>query len=110
VSEPVTRDEFRMLADTVARTGGRLDSIDQSGTRGVAVLAVQLQELAKDVASLSTGLAAHERSHAEHDAQTARARADEARARIAGRRWMAGAAIALLAAIDGPMLYLIGRH
>lgn len=110
MSEPVTRDEFRMLSDALARTGARLDTMDQSGTRGVAVLGVQIQGLAKDVAGLGSEMAAHRQAHERRDEDTERARADDTRARIAGRRWTVGAAIALLAAIDGPMLYLIGRH
>lgn len=78
----VSWEEFRRLE-------ARLDSIDMTGTRGINVLAVQVQELAKD-------LAAHE---VKHD------RADQARA--ASRRWMFMALIALVAAVDGPIVTVL---
>jgi len=75
-------DEIRVLA-------ARLEQIDAGGTRGVAVLSVQLQELAKDFA----------RHEAEHER--------ERRERIIGRRWAVGAVVAAIAAIDGPVVSVL---
>lgn len=78
----VSREEFERLA-------ARLDSIDAVGTRGVAVLAVQMTELAKDFAR-------HEQVHERTEA-----------ARDRTRRWWVGAVIAVVAAIDGPVVTVI---
>lgn len=82
MTEFVSREEFDRLAH-------RVDAIDASGTRGVAVLAVQMQELTKD-------LSRHEEKHDRAEA-----------ARAASRRWMIGAVIALVAAIDGPVVTVV---
>jgi hypothetical protein len=55
----------------------------------LAALAVQVQELAKD-------LARHEEKHDRQEM-----------ARAAGRRWLVGAVIAAIAAIDGPMVAVL---
>jgi hypothetical protein len=78
VPEYATRDDFRSLA-------ARLSRIDSA----TAVLAVQLRELAKDIAR-------HDREH-EH----------QRRARQSGRRWAATAVIAAIAAIDGPVVTVL---
>lgn len=87
--EPASRNDLRDLAR-------RVDMLDEHGTRGVGVLAVQVQEIAKDVARLETQLAEHAKEHqrAERD-------------RIAGRRWLIGAVIGAIAAVDVPTLYVI---
>jgi hypothetical protein len=82
MTEPVTREEFRQLMR-------RVDMIDTSGTRGVAVLAVQIQDLAKDFS----------RHEEKHDRQEL--------ARAASRRWLIGAVIALVAAVDGPIVAVL---
>lgn len=82
----------RDSAERMGRIESRLDSIDAMGTRGLAVLAVQVQEIAKDMAK-------HE---VKHDADTA--------ARATARRWIIGAAIAAIAAIDGPLVTVILNH
>jgi hypothetical protein len=89
MTDPVSREEFRMLADRVYTGERRLEAIDVNGTRGVVVLAVQVQELTKD-------LAAHE---VKHDAE----RAD----RAASRKWMWMAWVAVIAAIDGPIVSVL---
>lgn len=82
----VTRDEFWRLS-------ARLESIDAGGTRGVAVLAVQIQEIAKDFAK-------HEERHERQEA-----------ARAQRVRWMIGAAVALVGAVDGPIVaVLLAMH
>lgn len=78
----VTRDEFDRLQI-------RLDAIDAGGTRGGAVLAVQMQQI-------STELGRHEQQHER-----------EARERAAGRRWLLMAVIAVIAAIDGPVVTVL---
>ena len=67
----------------------RLDQIDAGGTRGVAVLAVQVQELAKDMA----------RHEEKHDRQET--------ARAANRKWTIMAFIGAVAAIDGPIVTVV---
>lgn len=82
-----------MLADQVRGNERRLDEIDRSGTRGVGVLAIQLQELSKD-------LAAHETKHDQ-----------ERSARAAGRKWLIALGVAFLAAVDGPIVtVLLATH
>jgi hypothetical protein len=80
----------------VGRLEARLDQIDATGTRGVAVLAVQLQEVAKDLAKVEAELAAH---RGEHN------RAESARA--SNRRWAVGLVVAAVAAVDGPLVTLL---
>ena len=62
---------------------------------GVAVLAVQLTEVIKDVTTLQTELAAHRGEHQQ-----------EKRDRASGRRWLIGVAIALLGLISGLYAFL----
>lgn len=82
MTEPVTRDEFERLLNKV-------DQMDATGTRGVAILAVQMQELSKDFAR-------HEDKHDRADA-----------ARVSSRRWMVMAVIAMIAAIDAPIVSVL---
>jgi hypothetical protein len=86
VSEYVTREEFSRFADRIT---GRIDQMDSTGTRGVAVLAVQMQELAKD-------MAAHE---VKHDREMSDRRSTH--------KWWVMAAIAAIAAIDGPIVTVV---
>ena len=82
-----------MLFDRVSGNERRLEAIDANGTRGVMVLAVQVQELGKD-------LAAHEVKH-DHER-------DE---RASNRKWVYMALIALVAAVDGPIVtVLLATH
>jgi hypothetical protein len=84
----ITREEFGMLRDQVNANAGRLDSIDTTGTRGVAVLASQVTDVIKDVSELRNELGKHEEKHVA-----------EERARVAGRRWALGFAVAGLASM-----------
>lgn len=79
MTEYVTREEFLAMTR-------RMDLIDSTGTRGVGVLAVQIQEIAKDFAK-------HEEKHDREEASRAQ-----------GRRWLFMAAVAVIAAIDGPVV------
>jgi hypothetical protein len=78
--DDVTRWEFTELQNRVNESmrGG-----------GVAVIAVQVQQLAQDMAK-------HEERHDRQET-----------ARATGRRWMIGAVIAAVAAIDGPMVAVL---
>ena len=89
VSEPVTRPEFDNLRS-------RLDTIDAGGTRGVAVVAVQLQDLAKDVARLEKDMQAHRQDHAAAEHQ-----------RIVSRRWAVMAVLSAITAVDVPTVLLL---
>jgi len=62
----------------------------------VAVLGVQLQQIAKDVAKLEIQMEAHRK---EHEAEES--------ARVSARRWLAGIVIAAVAAIDGPVVAIL---
>lgn len=83
-----TRDDLLRLESRLYDTDQRLN--------GVAVLAVQLQEVAKDVARLDHALEGHRKEHAE-----------DAKSRVAARRWMVMAIIAVIAAIDGPIVTVL---
>ena len=88
-----------MLASQVSENQRRIDVIDQSGTRGVGVVQVQLTDLAKDVARLSARLDQHE---GEHQA--------EARDRASARWRLAALAVTLFAAIEAPLITLLLTH
>ena len=86
-------------------------SSTRGGTRGVAVLAVQVQQIAQDVARLEQAMTKDvarlerrlEATMAEHsDAHDA-----ERAGRMNSRRWIVGAVIALIAAIDGPLVTVL---
>jgi hypothetical protein len=86
MTDDVSRHEFAALQR-------RVDDMDRSGTRGVAVLALQVQELSKDFAK-------HELAHDE-----------ERRARASNRKWVAMLIIAVIAAVDGPIVaVLLATH
>lgn len=82
MSEYVTRGEWLSMMR-------RLDAIDTTGTRGVAVLAVQIQDLAKDFAK-------HEQQHEREEAQ-----------RSSNRKWLFAMAVAVIAAVDGPVVTIV---
>jgi hypothetical protein len=63
---------------------------------GLAVLGVQVQQLSKDVAALEHELAAH---RADHEA--------EAKDRLRSRRWIISAVIAVVGAVDGPLVAVL---
>lgn len=91
--DAVSRAEFNMLVQQVADYNRRLEAIDSGGTRGVAVLQLQITDLAKD-------FAAHEKQHEMMESR-----------RLSGRRWAIALAVAAIAAIDGPMVtILLARH
>lgn len=101
-ADTVTRAEFSMLRGMVTDLSARLDTIDQSGTRGVGALGVQIAEVIKDVATVSTDLA---RWRQEHELQHDREQA----ARVTGRRWLVATVIAAVVAVESPVLYLVAH-
>lgn len=94
--EAVSRPEFDMLRQAVSENARRLDSIDQSGTRGVGVVQQQITDLAKDVAGLQVKFDKHESEHGQSE-----------RDRRSSRRWLVTSGIALLVALEGPLAYLV---
>lgn len=101
MNDPVTRDEFAMLRDTVRTNEARLDGIDR-GTGGVGALAVQIAEVVKDLATLKLDLDSFRKDHAwQHDQET--------RNRVSTRRWLIGTVIAALACIEVPLFYVIAH-
>lgn len=90
----VSRREF----DTLAR---QVERIDEHGSRGVGILQQQITDLIKDVleikADTSRQLREHEQAHER-----------ERRERTSSRRWAAGTAVGLLAALAGlyPLIIL----
>jgi hypothetical protein len=78
--EYATRRDTDQLTGWVMRLERHLEQIDMGGTRGMAVINIQLAELTKDVAELGgesrAWQVAHERQHEHDQAQ-----------RVSGRRW-----------------------
>ncbi len=95
----VTRGEFEMLKSTVDRNMSRLDSIDDHGTRGVAVLQNQMLDLVKDIGRVETSLLHHEQAHK-----------DEKVVRDRNRKWFISTTIAgvlMLCAILTLLVYIL---
>jgi hypothetical protein len=100
---PVTRADIEALWRVVSTNEHRLDAIDTGGTRGVGALSVQITEVVKDVSALQVQMREFQREHEELHRR-------EASARIASRRWAIATAVAFLAAIEGPLIYLVQLH
>lgn len=64
-----------------------------------ATLASQMAGIQKDIGALNLRMDQHEARHEK-----------EKQERVISRRWLFGMAVAFLAAIDGPLIYLIQRH
>lgn len=86
----VTRGEFELLKQIVTSNQSRLEGMDQSGTKGVAVVQAQLHEVVRDLVELKAEVDkrfdAHQRQHSQ-----------EAADRVNGRRWAIGSFLAALA-------------
>lgn len=95
------RGEFEMLKQLVADTRARLNSIDDTGTKGVAVVQSQLTEVVKDLTELkgdvATKFTAHEIVH-EKDQQERRD----------GRRWLIGISLTMITTMVAVIGLLIG--
>lgn len=92
MTEPATRADLERLEH-------KMEAIDQTGTRGVAVLGVQVQELAKDLAKLELAIESH---HREHQAEIS--------IRTSSRRWVIAMVVAAIAAVDGPLITVLLAH
>lgn len=90
--DAVSWREFRQFLDTYNSLARRVESMDQGGTRGVAVIQVQVTGLTKQLSDLETDMRTWQVAHsATHDAEATR--------RLSGRRWAVGTAIACLGAL-----------
>lgn len=83
---------LRQMVEANARTIG-----------STAGLSVQMTEVIKDVTEVKNDLGLFRREHGEQHA-------GEHQARVVARRWAIATLIAALAAIEGPLLYLIHVH
>lgn len=102
-TDPATAADIAALWRAVNANDRRVSEIDHAGTRGLGPVSVQLTEVIKDVGALQNQVAAFERDHqAQHQ--------QEALARVISRRWAVATAIAFLAAIEVPLLYLVHVH
>ena len=100
---PVTRADVTALWRVVDDIGHRLEGIDAGGTRGIGAMSVQITEVIKDVSALQQQVATFQREHEELHRR-------EASARVVSRRWAIATAIAFLAAVEGPLIYLVQLH
>ena len=103
----VTRDEFMMLRDQVQANAARIEAIDQGGTRGVAVVGVQVAEVIKDVADVRLELRAEMTDMRTQMARHEEKHETEARSRAASRRWAWGFAAASGTALAAILTVLI---
>ena len=94
---PVSREEVHILRAAIAENSRRIEQTQTTAT-GLAVLSVQVGEVVKDVGALGAELAEHRRAH---EAAAA--------SRAAARRWAFGFAVAALASLWAPLVYLIGH-
>jgi hypothetical protein len=92
VAGVVTRGEFDLLKSMVESNRARLEGIDQSGTKGVAVVQTQLNEVVRDLVELKAEVDKRFDAHIRQHAQ-------EARDRVTGRRWLIGTSLAALAIV-----------
>lgn len=89
-----------MLSKRVDDNSRRVDELDQTGTRGVGALAVQITEVIKDVSEMRQTLDDHNKAHTAERRQLG-----------IDRRWLVMAIIAALALVETPVLYLVfSRH
>ncbi len=90
--DEVSRAEFDMLRQMVTATQGRLENIDDHGTRGITALTAQVTEIVKDVAALQSELTSKFEAHV-------RLHEQDHRERISGRRWLIGTGFAGIGAM-----------
>lgn len=103
MGDEVTRGEFELLRQMVASNQARLEGIDQSGTKGVAVVTAQLTDLAKDVVRLEAEMDKRFNQHEQIHEQ-------DQRDRVAGRRWQIGTVIAALVLLVAILGLVINMH
>lgn len=80
-------------------TNEPITQLDLERAMQTASLATQMAEVIKDIGGLNLRMDQHEARHEQ-----------EKRDRLSARRWMIATAIAFLACIDGPIIYLIQAH
>lgn len=118
MTDQPTRGEFDMLRQMVGTTQTRLETIDGTGTKGVAVVQAQLVDVVKDLADLKGEVNSRfaevglrfDGMKADVDGQfTAHRRVheQEARDRITGRRWLVGIGLAGLASMSAVITLLV---
>ncbi len=90
----VTRGEFDMLKEMVSISNIRMESIDNHGTRGVAVIQEQVTELIKDLTELKVTSESWQTKHGEEHKT-------DLRNRITGRRWLIGMGVTGIGAMGG---------
>jgi len=105
MTEPaVTRREIDLLkaeADIEhARLAQAIASLDEHGSRGVGSLQTRMDSLVASMAELKADMRlrfdGHDREHERDE-----------RARVASRRWLVGAVIGGIAAVDGPLVTIL---
>ena len=98
--DEVTRGEFDLLKQMVTENQRRVESIDASGTKGVAVVQAQLTDLTKDVTrseiEMNKRFDAHDLVHKQ-----------DARDRVSAKRWMVGTIIAFMMLLVAMLTILI---
>lgn len=99
--ESPSRGEFEMLKQMVADTRARLNSIDDTGTKGVAVVQSQLTEVVKDLTELKADVTARFTAHQTVHETDQRERRD-------GRRWLVGISLTGIATMVAVIGLLIG--
>jgi hypothetical protein len=99
----VTRAEFDMLRDQVARNVMRQDKLASDATAGIgsnAAISVQMTEVIKDVAEVRNELSQFREAHVRQHER-------EAAARTMSRRWAWGFAAVGVGSVWAPLLYLV---
>ena len=99
--EMPSRGEFEMLKQMVADTRARLNSIDDTGTKGVAVVQSQLTEVVKDLTELKGDVNARFNAHQVVHETDQKERRD-------GRRWLVGISLTGIATMVAVIGLLIG--
>jgi hypothetical protein len=102
----ITRRELEAgraeLRTEIAELAGRLNAIDQSGTRGVSALSIQLTTVIKDMTDMQADVKDFRREHLKlHE--------EEEASRTTRARWLISTLIAGFAVIEGPLIYLLAH-
>lgn len=106
-----SRGEFDLLRQIVAGQGQRLETIDSSGTKGVAVVQAQMTDVVKDLAELKTEVNVRFDSAAKGELQWHKdhltMHEQEKRDRVTGRRWLIGTGVAGVASMAAVLALLV---
>lgn len=90
--DPVSWREFNQFLNTYNQLARRVEQMDTNGTRGVAVLNLQVTNLIGQIATLETDMRTWQSAHVQ-------AHNNEVNKRVSSRRWAIGTAIACIAAL-----------